>query len=90
MNACANVTIIKEDDFFDNWGVIYAETGDYFEFDEVMGAKLECVWTIVEAENDMYALSGFHIVNKLGYILTKREWVTGMEKAEFYISDDEK
>lgn len=32
------------------------------------------LWTIVEAEGSLYALSGLHYVNRIGYILTEEAW----------------
>jgi hypothetical protein len=39
------------------------------------------VWTIVEGDNDtLWVLAGIHWVNRLGYIRTKKRWVTGDEQ----------
>jgi hypothetical protein len=33
------------------------------------------IWTIVEGDNDtMFIESGFHIVNRMGYLITKEKW----------------
>ena len=32
------------------------------------------VWTIVDAEEKLYLIAGFHIVNRLGYLITEIPW----------------
>jgi hypothetical protein len=32
------------------------------------------LWTIVDAEGSLYALSGPHYVNRIGYVLTEQPW----------------
>jgi hypothetical protein len=33
------------------------------------------IWTIVEGDNDtMFIESGFHIVNRMGYLITEEKW----------------
>ena len=53
---------------------------------ETYGAEYELVrkqckkdttklWTIIDGEGrDLYAVAGFHFVNRLGYIITERSW----------------
>jgi hypothetical protein len=50
--------------------------GDHWEHADAVKQPLNNVWTIVEGEtgNDWWALTGFHIVNKLFYVVTKEEW----------------
>ena len=34
------------------------------------------IWTIVEGDNDtIFIESGFHIVNRMGYLITKEKWI---------------
>ena len=38
------------------------------------------IWTLVDGEGPrIYALAGFHAVNRLGYMVTEIPWVTGDE-----------
>jgi len=56
---------------------------------ETYGAELEYVrrqadaniWTLVQAEDELVILSGWHIVNRLGYFITERPW-DGLDVAE--------
>ncbi|MBC45180.1 MAG: hypothetical protein CMO08_05185 [Thalassospira sp.] len=56
---------------------------------ETYGAEVEhvrrqdraCIWTLVQAEDELIILSGWHFVNRLGYFVTERPW-GGLEVAE--------
>lgn len=56
------------------------------------GLTEEHIWTIVDAEGNLYAAPGFHRVNRIGYVVTEKPWVTGNEEAvwcEFEDDEDE-
>lgn len=39
------------------------------------------VWTIIEGDHDTISYSaGFHYVNRLGFLVTEKEWETGTEE----------
>jgi hypothetical protein len=79
---------ISEHCFRDEWGAKASETGDLFTFDEVKDTDKHRVWTVVEGEDDSwYALPGYHVVNKLGYVLTDKPWSTGLEEAVWFQQD---
>lgn len=47
------------------------------EHEEVVDLPLNTVWTVVDdgGETDnWYAIPGFHIVNKIGYVVTEKPW----------------
>lgn len=50
--------------------------GDHWEHADAVKMPTNQVWTIVEGDegNDWWALTGFHIVNKLFYVVTKEPW----------------
>lgn len=84
---------ISEDDFEERYLPRQADSGDLFEFDELkrMGIEDRFVWTIVEGDSgDLYASAGYHLVNRLGYIITEVPWTTGLEEAVWhrFESDD--
>jgi hypothetical protein len=37
------------------------------------------VWTLVEADDKLYILNGFRVVNKIGYHITEQRWKYGQE-----------
>lgn len=45
-----------------------------FEWDDVKDLDEEYVWTVVEAEGKMYAMPGFHMVNRMGYVIGQKPW----------------
>jgi len=63
--------------------------GTYYQFEqkEVWGPdgnlwphiKPNQVWTIVQAEENEYAYAGSKWVNRISYVITEEEWVTGSE-----------
>lgn len=67
---------ISEDDFEARFCTLEDENGSALrEFDAVKNTDEKHVWTIVTAANDkLYAEAGFHIVNKIGYIVTREPW----------------
>jgi len=45
------------------------------DFADVKDEDARRVWTIVDGEGGgMYALPGFHVVNRVGYVLTEKPW----------------
>lgn len=46
------------------------------------------LWTIIDADGSLYAVSGRHFVNRIGYILTEEAWNEETE-AVWYAPDVE-
>ena len=76
-------------------GFMFETFGPELEFVE---EHLNCdtcrrgIWTVIEAEGNFYFLSGFHYVNRFGYLLTEElvEVDTEIEvKIDTEIDDDE-
>jgi uncharacterized short protein YbdD (DUF466 family) len=41
------------------------------------------VWTIIEGDNNkQYIVAGYHLINRMGYLITKKSWKTGLEEVE--------
>lgn len=80
--------IISEDAFTEEWGAHAAPSGDLFEFDEVKDLPLNTVWTVVDTDDGHWiAQPGFHVVNKLGYVVTQKPW-SDSEIEAFWFEDD--
>lgn len=83
--------LISERDFEDLWGVHLLPSGDLFEFDDVHYQPLRHVWTIVDSGDDndgnWYALPGFHIVNKLGDVMTRKPWSDTTPGAIYFLDN---
>lgn len=51
-----------------SWGGCMFETYDE-ELEFVRRQPSNCIWTIVDADNGMAICSGFHLVNRIGYLV---------------------
>lgn len=47
------------------------------------------LWTIIDADGNLYAVTGRHFVNRLGYIVTEEAWTEEIEAVWHLFSDDE-
>lgn len=84
---------ISEAEFDNEWGAFMKPSGGLFEFEDVKDQPLEHVWTIVDTgayeDENWYAMPGFHIVNKLGYVMTRRAWTSDTSDAIYFLHEDE-
>ncbi len=82
---------ILEADFEEQWGARVRADGNLLTFDDVKNEPPEHVWTVVESGDDedgsWYAAPGFHVVNRLGYVLTERPWVDATLDAIYFLDD---
>lgn len=54
---------------------------ELFERDEIQNLDSSRLWTVVEGDSGgMWVQAQFHFVNRIGYLLTTKPWVTGMEE----------
>lgn len=54
------------------------------------GLSKEHIWTIVEGDDDsLYAQAGCHVVNTIGFVVTEKPWVSGVEEAVWYDASEE-
>ena len=85
--------MISEDAFWEDWGVKQSADHGLMDFDEVRSHPEDHVWTIVEsgddADSNWYAIPGFHYVNRLGYVVTKRPWIDSALDAIYFLDDME-
>ena len=79
---------ISENEFWDEWKVIQRPSGVLFEHAEVKGQSINHVWTILESgdseDDSLYASPGFHVVNRIGYVLTRKPWIDGRCEAIYF------
>lgn len=84
---------ISEADFHGVWQVITKDSGDFFNHADIVDRPLTQVWTIVDSGDDLdqnwYAIPGIHLVNRLGFVLTRREWIDESVQAIYFESDAE-
>jgi len=89
----ADQHLISEREFDESWGAYTAPSGNLFAFDEVRNQPMNHVWTVVETGDDSngswYAQPGFHVVNTLGYVLTRKPWTDTTPDAIYFLDDFE-
>ena len=84
MSNSAQPAELSEAEFEQQYGSTTPDDG-YFEYEDVKDAPINHVWTVVEGDDEfecedgeyrsnLYALPGFHHVNRLGYIRTDKPW----------------
>lgn len=63
--------------------------GSYLrEYADVKDLDNHYVWTVMEGDDGTWVTdAGFHVVNKIGYLVTQNPWVTGTESG--YYDDPE-
>ena len=83
--------LVSEDDFFKTWGAHVRSDGNMFSFIDVKEQPINQVWSITDSGGDRpdhwIASPGFHVVNVLGYVMTKKPWNDDTPDA-FYSFDD--
>lgn len=79
---------LTDDQFYDQYTPVKNHIDNNASFDgcmfETYGEELEHVfkeskkgnnvWTILECDGDWYLASGFHIVNRMGFLITKEAY----------------
>lgn len=73
---------ILPDDMCSFGGCMYETFGQ--ELDYVKQQPNKRIWTIVDEEGKLYVIAGFHIINRLGYLVTNEEW---SDEFETYLMD---
>lgn len=54
---------------------MYETYGDEVQYVFDLSKKSNRVWTIIEGDNDtLFYSSGFHYINRLGFIVTEKEY----------------
>ena len=63
---------------FNGW--MYETYGEELDYVFNLAKTTKKVWTIIEGDNDtMYYVTGFHYVNRLGFIVCEIEYTEEME-----------
>jgi hypothetical protein len=85
--------LISEREFDEAWGAYLKPSGDLFAFEDVRDQSPNHVWTVVDSGDDSdgnwYAVPGFHVVKKLGYVMTREAWSDSTPDAIYFLDDFE-
>jgi hypothetical protein len=91
LHAPEGQRFLSEREFEDEFLPTKLPNGDLLEWEHVRNTPPENVWTIVETGDDedqnWYALPGFHIVNKLGYVTSVFPWDDNIAEAIYFDTD---
>ncbi|MGY4541148.1 hypothetical protein ACVWY0_001057 [Arthrobacter sp. UYNi723] len=81
---------LTEDEFDARFTVIPDTRGDSVRPTfEGIPADSKHLWTILDAEGSLYAVTGLHRVNRIGYLLTEEAWDQEIEAVWYAPSDDD-
>ena len=79
--------VLSEQEFSDRYRPVPNPNSDpnnpdyRHEFEDVKDLDPNKVWSVVEGDDEGgYALAGFHVVNRLFYLVTEVSWETGLEE----------
>lgn len=76
MNQTEEGQTIPEDDFETKFEPEARPDGSMLrELEEVRTVGTNRVWTVVEGdEGTLYAMAGYHVINRVGYLVTREPW----------------
>ena len=62
-------------------GCMFETYGEELDYVFELSKKEKRVWTIIEGEgeNEMYYVTGFHLVNRIGFLVTKEPYTEELE-----------
>ena len=96
--------MLNWEDQYDAWDAKYQPIQNHFDGSdkfETYGAELDYVlsianseparvWTLVDGDDgNLYIVSGYHLVNRVNYFITKNPCELEYEEAPYYIFEDE-
>ncbi|MFJ2662530.1 hypothetical protein [Arthrobacter koreensis] len=81
---------LTQDQFEDQFTVVDGPDGESIRDDyDGIAADSKHLWTIVDADGSLYAVSGVQYVNRLGYIVTEEAWDEETEAVWHEASDED-
>lgn len=81
---------LSEEDFDAQFTVVPAADGESVRGDHAgIDPASKNLWTIVEADGSLYAITGVHLVNRIGYLVTEEPWTEDIEAVWYLCDDDE-
>ena len=64
-------------------GTMYETYGEEEAYIREMAKKEpKRVWTVLDVDGELIIAAGFHFVNRMGYIITEKEWENEMLEVE--------
>lgn len=64
-------------------GCLYETYDEELDYVFELSKKTKKVWTVLEGDGgELFYVAGFHLVNRLGFLISEKEWETGLEEVE--------
>lgn len=63
---------------YERWEATYSPS-EVLERDDIVGYPPHKIWTLVEGDEGLHVMSGYHFVNSIGYFLTEKPLLVGCE-----------
>jgi hypothetical protein len=81
---------LTEDEFDEQFTVVPGADGESVR-DDYKGIDPDSknLWTIVDADGSLYAVSGVHRVNRFGYLVTEEAWTEDIEAVWHLCTEDD-
>lgn len=76
---------IADEDICSYGGTMYETYGDELNYicSLITGGKSNHIWTVVEGDDgDLIIIAGYHFINRMGYIVTKKGWENSTDWVE--------
>jgi hypothetical protein len=81
---------LTEDEFDAQYTPIVSASGEQVRPGEYLGDRdSKQLWTVLDIDGNVYLQTGWHFVNRLGYMLTEESWTQETEAVWFLSSDNE-
>ena len=63
-------------DFFDLYDALESPSGIMLWDESELPAHLDegCVWSVLDCDGKLYLSAGFHVVNRIGYVLCAQQY----------------
>lgn len=67
---------LTEDEFDARYEPVaaYEDDNSIWEYDQLGTLPVNHVWSVVEVDDDLYVIPGYHVVNMVGYNVTAHPW----------------
>lgn len=98
LHAPEGERFLTQEEFENEFLPTQLPNGDLLEWEHVRNTPAENVWTIVDVpgvdedgneDNNLYALPGFHKINKIGYVTSVFPWTDQrIAEAIFFDAED--
>jgi hypothetical protein len=81
---------LTEDEFDEQFTVVLGADGESVRDDyKGIDPNSKNLWTIVDADGSLYAVSGVHFINRIGYLVTEEAWDEDIEAVWHECTDDD-